>query len=490
VAPYVVETKPVGKITATTYLLPPNKHLATSYLEATARYIALYSDLFGPYPFQKFAVVENFFPTGYGFPSYTLMGGSVLRLPFIVHTSLGHEIAHCWWGNGVYADYAAGNWSEGLTAYVADYLFKEMKSPEDARDYRRQWLRNFATLVRPDTDMALDQFRSRYSPVSKTIGYDKAAMVFHMIRQIIGEDAFWGALRDVYRERVFQQTSWSDLQHAFESRGQVSLQDFFHQWVFRKGAPQFRIDAVMAEPSAGIWKVRGRIIQNRPYYKFPLVFALKTRQKTLAPKIEVSGHTTSFEWMCDDAPLKLAADPDYDLFRRLYPTEIPPAVNAFKSSPSVVTVLSGNLDTEMEKVARTLVLSLGLKNNEFVTEDKLSQRKLVENDILLIGQPQRKDLLQNMPNQVSVQPGSFTLNGSLHSQASDAFFGVFHHPVNDHRIAALFIPSSDQFADSVARKITHYGKYSYLSFQLGKNTAKGTWPVEKSPLLHEWNHDM
>jgi hypothetical protein len=124
VAHYVVEEKSVGKVTAATYLLPQNQDLAASYLDATAGYIALFSDLFGPYPFEKFAVVENFFPTGFGFPSYTLMGGTVLRLPFIVHTSLGHEIAHCWWGNGVYVDYDTGNWSEGLTSYVADYLFK------------------------------------------------------------------------------------------------------------------------------------------------------------------------------------------------------------------------------------------------------------------------------------------------------------------------------------------------------------------------------
>jgi hypothetical protein len=488
-ARYEVEKKTVGKVTAVTYLLPANKHLAPSYLEATAKYISLYADLFGPYPFQKFAVVENFFPTGYGFPSYTLMGGSVLRLPFIIYTSLGHEIAHCWWGNGVYVDYAEGNWSEGLTTYVADYLFKEMKSKKTAMDYRRQWLRNYSTLARPDNDVALDRFQSRYNPVSKAIGYDKAAMVFHMIRKRLGEEAFWGALRDIYRDRIFKRTSWSDLQRAFEARGKQPLQGFFDQWVHRKGAPRFRIDSVTAEPTDDIWKVSGRIIQNRSYYEFPLVLALKTREKTVFPKIKVSGQATSFELTCDAEPLKLTADPDYDVFRRLYPSEIPPAVNAFKGSPSVVTVLSNDLNTELERAARTLVLSLGLKHNEFVSEDELSRRKLVENDILIIGQPRQKDLLQKMPNQVSVHSGSFTLNNTLYSKPSDAFFGVFHHPVTDNRIAALFIPSSNKFADIVARKITHYGKYSYLAFQLGKNTDKGTWTVEKSPLMHEWNLD-
>ena len=97
------------------------------------RHIDRYEALHGPYPFEKFAVVENFFPTGYGFPSFTLLGSRVLRLPFIPDTSLRHEVAHCWWGNGVFVDAAGGNWCEGLTTYVADYLAKEEHSFEEAR---------------------------------------------------------------------------------------------------------------------------------------------------------------------------------------------------------------------------------------------------------------------------------------------------------------------------------------------------------------------
>ena len=52
---------------------------------------------------------------------------AVIRLPFILHTSYPHEILHNWWGNGVYVDYETGNWSEGLTAYLADHLLKEQR---------------------------------------------------------------------------------------------------------------------------------------------------------------------------------------------------------------------------------------------------------------------------------------------------------------------------------------------------------------------------
>jgi hypothetical protein len=70
----------------------------------------------------------------------------------------------------------------------------------------------------------------------------------------------------------------------------------------------------------------------------------------------------------------------------------------------------------------------------------------------------------------------------------DTFFGVFEHPATANRIAALFMPLSPQYADVVARKITHYGKYSYLAFQSGKNLDKGIWPAETSPLVYEWEY--
>ncbi len=488
-ARYVVEEKSVGTVTAATYLLPQNQYLAASYLRATAGYIALYSDLFGAYPFQKFAVVENFFPTGFGFPSYTLMGGTVLRLPFIVHTSLGHEIAHCWWGNGVYVDYATGNWSEGLTSYVADYLFKEMKSEKAALDARRQWLRNYATLVRPDNDFALSRFQSRNNPVTQTIGYDKSAMVFHMIRQLIGEEAFWGGLRDLYRTRLYRQTSWADLQRAFENRGKRSLQNFFDQWVFRKGAPRFSLDAVSAEHTGQGWRVTGKITQDRPLYDVSLTLALETGQQTITQKIDVSGQVTFFELNSAAAPLRLTVDPADDIFRRLAPSEIPPAVNALKSSSSVVTVLADQLDPALEKAARTLTLSLGLKHNKFIAEDKLNEQLLVDSDILIIGRPRQADLLKNIPATVDIRSKSFSLGKSVYDKSSDAFFGVFTHPYAKNRIAALFMPLSPQDANIVAAKITHYGKYSYLVFQNGNNQAKGFWPVETSPLIYEWDNE-
>ncbi len=487
VAHYHVQETIVGDVTLATYFLESDSNLSKAYLEAAANYLDFYTRLFGPYAFNKFAVVENFFPTGYGFPSYTLLGSRVLRLPFIIKTSLGHEIAHCWWGNGVHVDYEGGNWSEALTTYVADYLYKEKQSESAARSYRRQIMRSYATLVLPRNDFALKSFISRRDPVTKAVGYDKGAMVFHMLRKLLGEEAFWGALRDVYRERLFQPTSWANFQQAFEARSNSSLQEFFDQWVYRKGAARFSLDNVQAEKSNGHWRIRGRIIQERPYYTFPVKLALHGSAPEQFKQVDVRADRVShFEMKSDFPPERLTVDPDYDIMRRLSDAEIPPSINSLKGSPSVLFLMPDNATAAAKETAELLALSLGLKWYEFATGSTVRQKQLQENDLVLIGQPQHKSLLHRLPLQIETDSSSLTLNGKVYDDKSDVFFGVFAHPITDNRVAALFWPLSEKYAEATARKITHYGRYSYLVFRNGKNQEKGIWAPDSSPLVYEW----
>ena len=292
-ARYQVREETIGRVTAATYFLPQSADLSGPYIAATGRYLRLYESLFGPYPFDKFAVVENFFPTGYGFPSYTLLGSRVLRLPFIIDTSLGHEIAHCWWGNGVYVDDAGGNWSEGLTTYVADYLYKERESEKAARDYRRQILRNYATLVTPENDFPISRFQSRFNPVTKVIGYDKCAMVFHMLRHRIGEEAFWGALRDIYQHYLFRPASWQQLRESFELSSGKNLTSFFRQWVDRSGAPLPVLEDVAAVPAGSGWSVTGAVSQVTTDFDFEV-------SDRLAVRCRRGGYPKARRWRRED----------------------------------------------------------------------------------------------------------------------------------------------------------------------------------------------
>lgn len=239
--PYRIEERRVAGVDLYTYFYPDNASLASSYLDAATKYLNFYSDLFGPYPFEKFAVVENFFPTGYGFPSFTLLGSSIIRLPFIIDTSFPHEIAHSWWGNAIQVDQSEGNWSEGLVTYLADYLLKERRSAAEGRDYRMQFLTDYAALVATDNDFPLSGFTSRVDPASRAIGYGKGAMVFHMIRNAIGDRAFFGALREICRERLYRSATWSDFERAFSRSSGRDLSSFMKQWLTRPGGPRLAL---------------------------------------------------------------------------------------------------------------------------------------------------------------------------------------------------------------------------------------------------------
>jgi hypothetical protein len=309
-----------------------------------------------------------------------------------------------------------------------------------------------------------------------------------MLRKHLGEEAFWGTLRDLYRDRLAKATSWMDIQRAFETRGQRSLKDFCDQWVFHKGAPQFYLEAVQSKQAGGLWKIEGRIVQKSPAFRFDLKLLLESREQTILQSIRISGKETPFQIVSKSRPLRLVADPDSDNLRRLFPVEIPPAINALKSSASVLALLSDGLEPQVKQAARILILALGLKNYTFVEENKIHREQLLGKDILMIGYPQRKDIFRNLPDQFAISQKSFNLNNKAYDQSSDAFFGVFPHPFAENRIAALFLPLSSHQAESVARKITHYGKYSYLAFHNGENRDKGFWPIEQGPLEFRWDY--
>ncbi|MCU0289649.1 MAG: hypothetical protein MUF15_25060, partial [Acidobacteria bacterium] len=160
----------VGNIDVMAFLRVEDEDLAGKYLETTGQYLEMYEKLIGPYPYAKFALVENFWETGYGMPSFTLLGPQVIRFPFILHSSYPHELLHNWWGNSVFVDYNTGNWCEGLTVYLADHLIKEQRG--QGEEYRKTTLQDYTHYAAgKKEEFPLTQFKARYDSLSSSIGY-------------------------------------------------------------------------------------------------------------------------------------------------------------------------------------------------------------------------------------------------------------------------------------------------------------------------------
>ncbi|MCK5139033.1 MAG: M1 family peptidase, partial [Thermodesulfovibrionia bacterium] len=242
------------------YFFQEDLNLAQMYLEFTKKYLQLYENLLGKYPYKRFSIVENFLPRGYSMPTFTLLGNTVVRLPFIVETSLGHEILHQWFGNLIYVDYQSGNWAEGLTTYLADHLYHEQQ--DRGWEFRKQMLVDYKSYVTTHNEFPLNKFVFGADPASKAIGYGKVSLTFHMLKKIVGEKKFFNALKYFIKEYRFKMASWDDLRISFERVHGESLERFFRQWLDVKGMPQLSLKNVKVRHLSGSFELNFHIIQK------------------------------------------------------------------------------------------------------------------------------------------------------------------------------------------------------------------------------------
>lgn len=483
------------------YLRQDDAELAQRYLDATARYIAMYRRLIGPYPYAKFALVENFWETGYGMPSFTLLGSQVIRLPFIVDTSYPHEILHNWWGNGVYVDYTGGNWSEGLTAYMADHLLQEQKG--NGAEYRRSTLQKYADFVSASRDFPLTQFTSRHSAQSEAVGYGKAMMLFHMLRRQLGDVTFTRALQKFYRDYRFKSAGFADLELAFSqasnpTAGTISgrdLKPYFSQWVQRTGAPQLRLVSAQAHydktrRSAGGYELSVVVEQTQPgpayVLDLPLAVTLAGQEAAYTTVIEMKDKRAELRLPLTLQPLRVDVDPEFDLFRRLDRAEIPPAFSQIFGAEKLLIVLPRKAPEALREQYSSIAQAWQKQpaRATLVKWDDEIERLPDEGAVWLFGwengfRGEFKNALETGAAAMSdtgAQFGNGEYQRSLHALALTAHIG---------QTPAAWLAAPDAaMLPILARKLPHYAKFSYAAFSGPEltNLAKGVWPVTGSPL--------
>jgi aminopeptidase N len=460
--PYRVENRDArtagGKaVRLRTYFHPEIATLAGGYLDAVLGYIDLYERWIGEYPFSEFSVVSSPTPTGFGMPTLTYLGVDVLRLPFIRVTSLGHEVLHNWWGNGVFVEYARGNWSEGLTTFMADYHYRERQGPAAAREMRLEWLRDFAALPASE-DRPLDRFVSRYHGASQIVGYNKTAMVFVMLRDLIGQEAFDAGVREFWRAHRFRVASWADLRRAFERASKRDLGAFFAQWLERAGAPSVRfVEARTGQRGEG-WRVTLTLGQSTPAYRLRVPVRVRTERGAQTHVVDAEGERTVASFESPVQPLALALDPDFALFRRLAPDEAPPILREVMVHPA--TTLAVVADGAAAEVARRLAAQL------LDHPAKPFAASLPPTPLVAIGLSDEVDawLAQHgLPS----RPAAVTGKGTAQAWTATRSDG--------RTLVAVSARDADALA-ALARPLPHYGRQSWVVFEGAKALERGVWP--------------
>jgi hypothetical protein len=422
----------------------------------------LYEAWIGAYPFSEFSIVSSPTPTGFGMPTLTYLGINVLQLPFIKDTSLGHEVLHNWWGNAVYPDYRSGNWSEGLTTFMADYTYKEQEGEDAAREMRLSWLRDFAALE-PGQDEPLAAFTSRTHGASKITGYHKSAMLFFMLRDLIGEDMFNRAIQGIWGMQRFKVTAWPHLQSAFEIISTRDLQAFFDQWLHRTGAPDLAITDVKQEAAESGYRLHITLTQSEPPYHLRVPVAVQTASGEETHLLDVQQTEQTFAIAVNDKAQSVILDPDIRLFRHLAPGEAPPILREVMVNPAAATIVLPD-DDATKQIATTLAEKLQRRTPQMLA----ANQSVPAVPALVIGLHHEVDAwleakgLPAKPVEVSGKgtAQAWTLSGPQGS--------------------ALAIVSAQDTAslESLIRPLPHYGRQSYIVFDGRQAVERGVWPVK------------
>jgi aminopeptidase N len=476
-----VYQQPGKHATAMVYLQQDDPELAKRYLQTSQHYLDEYSTLLGDYPYAKFATVESFWETGWGMPSFTLLGPKVLRLPFILHSSFPHEILHNWWGNGVYVDASGGNWSEGLTAYLADQRIKEQNG--EGAEYRRSTLQKYATFVGAHEDFPLSQFRSRHDETTQAIGYGKSLLLFHMLRRQVGDEKFFAGLRAFYRSYRFRPTSFGDLLDSLHAD-----KAFRERWLEGTGAPRLAIQSHTLKQEGSGYRLQLTLQQTQAGAVFPLAVPARIRfadngQAERRETLPMTQASQRFELVLPAKPVQLAIDPDFDLFRLPDAAEMPASISVLYGKEAKTYVLSRQTDEAMQVAWESWLDALKARDKNLRVQYDDEPLPDTGTVILLGGDNAAlQGLLDRAQEPFRMTEAAYTLNSAnytcgLHTLALGLQAGQQH--------IVLLDASSPDGLDKMLAKLPHYGKYSYLVFNsvTGENVAKGQWDVTDSPLI-------
>jgi aminopeptidase N len=479
-APFTEYSRDAGTVKALAFLRKPDQALADRYLEATAQYLEMYRGLLGPYPYSKFALVENFWETGYGMPSFTLLGEQVIRFPFILHSSYPHELLHNWWGNGVFVDFAGGNWCEGLTAYLADHLIAEQRG--QGADHRRAILQRVTDYVTPENDFPLSRFQSRHNAVTEAVGYGKTAMMWNMLREKVGDAQFIKALQEFYRDNRFRAASFDDIRKSFEAVSGLDLRPFFDQWIKEVGTPELKLDQVAARGE----RVDITLSQIQPGRLFtldvPVIIETDKGVETRAVSMPSDRTSVDVSFELKGAAQRVEIDPQFQLYRRLSPFEIPPSLSKAFGAKKVLIVMSA----DSAPVYAGLAKAWSRDGVETVMDSQLDVLP-ADRAVWVFGAgnkfaPAVAEVLKTYG--ASLDATGLRTTNAMHEAAGRSLVAGVRHPQNPDLAVIYVSASSEAAANALARKLPHYGKYSWLVFagDEATNEATGEWPIGDTPL--------
>jgi hypothetical protein len=307
---YVVQPATAVGADIALYLKPGHEGLAAPYGDTTAKIMAFYSDVFGPLPSAHLNIVEIGDDTlgGYTAPGIVGLASRAFTNP-VNYRLLAHEISHLWWRSLVSPTTPDDAFlDEGLAEYSKALYVQETAGDAAFEDL----MRNTAIGALTHEDVApiaqagqLHEFTAEY----QSIVFDKGAMVFHMLRWLIGDDAFRKTLRAMVQQYAWKAIATDQFQRLAETESKQELTFFFAQWVNSTGVPQFKRNWAVYRLPKG-YQVVGKMQQDLDIFRMPVEIRVVCQgSKPVTQRIDMVGTTADFTINTRTKPLRVLIDP-------------------------------------------------------------------------------------------------------------------------------------------------------------------------------------
>lgn len=222
---------------------------------------------------------------------------------------LANTLAHQWWGSEISPATLNDSWiTNGMSRY-AELMYVEDSAGKSAFQAAVSDVQ--AGALAYDTEPLSTVGRlDPFSPQFQSMTLEKGAMVFHMLRWEMGDDAFLKFLRGLLSQYTDKGVRTSNVQSVAEAQSQLQLTPFFAQWCDGTGAPTFtnKYTVFRLGNNKGFRTV-GSIAQDLDLFRMPVELRIETDGKTETRRVDVSGTESNFSVETFGRPRRISIDP-------------------------------------------------------------------------------------------------------------------------------------------------------------------------------------
>jgi len=304
------------------YVYPRDSTHAREDFAAVPEMLRSHVARFGEYPFlrEKYGLAEFATPSYREHQTLTAYGSSLITGDHANDRILAHELAHQWFGDLVSVKTWSHVWlNEGFATY-AYALWQEQRGGRAA--YR-------AAMAQADRD---DFSGAIYVADSTNVAamftattFAKASWVLHMLRHVMGDGAFFGAVRDYLHTHAYRAAATEDFQRACEGRYGRSLAWFFREWIYGTARPVYALVWKNASDTRGgsgadVVTLTIRQLQSEaPPFRMPIDVTIATAQGVREQRIWDSLATQTFALSVGGRATAVTLDAGDWILKRLVP---------------------------------------------------------------------------------------------------------------------------------------------------------------------------